>query len=261
MTEDRRYDDQVDRERLPAHVAIIMDGNGRWAKTRGWARTRGHQEGADSVRAAVRMCGRLGVREVTLYAFSTENWRRPKREVDFLMDLLDRFLQSERESIMENDVRVCAIGRLEALPSRVRESLNDTIEMSRRNTGLVLRLALNYGGRMEIADAVRKMVASAERGQLDPETIGPETLRDFLYEPGMSDPDLLIRTGGEMRLSNFLLWGLSYTELYVSSVYWPEFRERDLAEAFGAYARRDRRYGGVNESAPPSGRSASPAAP
>ena len=253
MTEDRSFDDQVDRERLPGHVAVIMDGNGRWAKARRRSRSRGHQEGADSVKAVVRMCGRLGVRELTLYAFSTENWKRPRREVDFLMGLLKSFLQDERGAMMENDVRLCAIGRLDGLPAAVRAEVEQSAEMSRDNRGLVLRLALNYGARQEIADAVRAMVQDAARGVLDPERIAPETLRDYLYEPGMSDPDLLIRTGGEMRLSNFLLWQASYTELYVTSVFWPDFRERSLAEALAAYAARERRFGGLPRKAIPAG--------
>lgn len=243
MKEDLSYDGQVERDKLPGHVAVIMDGNGRWAKARRWARSRGHQEGADSVRAVVRMCGRVGVRELTLYAFSTENWQRPRREVDFLMGLLKSFLEEEREAIMENDVQLRAIGRLDGLPDGPRQAVEQSAQMSRNNSGLVLRLALNYGGRQEIADAARRMAQAVAEGRLDPGRVGLETLRDYLYEPGMSDPDLLIRTGGEMRLSNFLLWQVSYAELYVTPVCWPDFRERQLAEAFAAYAARERRFG------------------
>ena len=250
MKEDRSYDALIDRDKVPSHVAVIMDGNGRWARSRGWVRTRGHEVGVRSVRAVTRMCGRLGVREVTLFAFSSENWKRPKREVDFLMRLMEEFVVSERKTVMENDVRVSVIGRLGRLPIGVRRELRKTVEMSQGNKGLLLRLALNYGGRQEIVDAARRMAEQVRQGELDPEDLTPETFRRFFYDQEMSDPDLLIRTGGEMRLSNFLLWQLSYSELYVTPVCWPDFREAELAEAFKAYASRERRFGGLKSETP-----------
>ena len=245
MTEDYAQEYGLDPDRIPRHVAVIMDGNGRWASSRGWVRTRGHEEGAESVRAMARMCGHLGVKELTLYAFSTENWKRPRYEVSFLMNLLRRFLVSERDQIMENNVHISAIGRLAELPGAVREELDRTIEISAPNKGLHMRLALNYGGRYEIVDASRRIARAAANGELDPETLTPEDFQRFLYDPEMTDPDLMIRTAGEMRLSNFLLWELSYTELYMSPVYWPDFREEQLADAFRAYADRERRFGAV----------------
>ena len=254
MTEDSSYDSQLDPEKIPRHVAVIMDGNGRWARARGWIRTRGHEEGAESVRAVTRMCGRLGIEVLTIYAFSTENWKRPAREVNFLMRLLTRFLRSERDEIMKKDVCVRAIGRIEELPDDTQEELRNTVRMSADNSGLILRLALNYGGRQEIVDAARGMLQAARDGEFDPADLNPDTFRRFFYEPDMSDPDLLVRTGGEMRLSNFLLWEMSYAELYVTSVCWPAFREAELAEAFAAYARRERRFGGLDSGQKPTPR-------
>ena len=245
MTEDYAEKYGLDPARIPAHVAMIMDGNGRWAEARGLPRTRGHEEGAESVRAVGEMCGHLGVKELTLYAFSTENWDRPKREVNFLMRLLQRFLVSERERIMENRVRVSAIGRLDELPDGVQKELYRTISMSEENDRIHLRFALNYGGRCEIVDAARRFAEAVAAGEMAPDELNPETFRRFLYDPDMTDPDLLVRTGGEMRVSNFLLWELSYTELYVTQARWPEFREPELAEAFRDYARRERRFGQV----------------
>lgn len=245
MTEDYAEKYGLDPARIPAHVAMIMDGNGRWAASRGLPRTRGHEEGAESVRAVVEMCGRVGVKELTLYAFSTENWSRPKREVSFLMRLLQRFLVSERDKIMENGARVTAIGRLHELPKNVQKELTRTVSMSAENDRILLRFALNYGGRYEIVDAARRFAAAVAAGEIAPDELDPDTFRRFLYDPEMTDPDLLIRTGGEMRLSNFLLWQLSYTELYVTQSRWPEFREPELAEAFRAYAARERRFGQV----------------
>jgi len=261
MKEDRSHDAQLDRSRIPPHVAMIMDGNGRWARARGWRRVDGHSAGADSVRAAARMCGRLGVKELTLFAFSNENWSRPKAEVDFLMRLIRKFLVSERRTIMENDVRLRAIGRTHRLPSDVQDELDKMIALSAGNKGMVLRVALNYGGRQEIVDATRRMIEAVREGHFSPGEIDFDTVRQFLYDPGMTDPDLLIRTGGEMRLSNFMLWELSYTELYFSSVCWPDFREAQLAEAFRAFAGRERRFGGLSSAAKGRSRRAPVAAP
>ena len=235
----------VDLTRLPAHVAIIMDGNGRWAQDRGMPRPIGHREGSESVRRTVRACRRLGVRALTLYAFSEENWKRPKREVELLMRLLRRFLVRERDEIMENDIRLTAIGRLHRLPADVRRELERTREMSAGNRGMVLNLALSYGGRQEILDACRAIAHRVRAGELEPDEITEETITAHLYQPDMPPPDLLIRTAGEMRFSNFLLWQVSYTELHVTPSCWPEFREDHLDEAFESYARRVRKFGGL----------------
>ena len=231
---------------MPRHVAVIMDGNGRWARQRGLPRHKGHAEGAESVRVVVRECVRRGVEQLTLYAFSTENWKRPKTEVRFLMNLLRRFLISERSEMMENNIRLRAIGRLEALSARVRKTLEETIEMTASNTGMVLRLALNYGGRQEILDAAGRLARAARKDRsFNPDTLTEDDLRRYFYDEEMTDPDLFIRTGGEIRLSNFLLWQLSYAELWFTKTCWPAFRASHLGQAFRAYARRERRYGGL----------------
>ena len=236
---------------LPGHVAIIMDGNGRWAKARRLPRTRGHAEGVESVRAVTRHGARRKLRQLTLYAFSEENWKRPAREVRLLMRLLRRFLIRERGEIMDNDVRLEAIGRIDRLPADVRKELDKTREMSRANRGMVLNLALSYGGRQEIVDAMRAIARRVEAGELKPDDITEEVVAAHLYQPEMPPPDLLIRTAGELRVSNFLLWQISYTELYVTPLTWPEFREDGLEEAFTAYRARVRKFGGlVPEAAP-----------
>jgi undecaprenyl diphosphate synthase len=236
---------------LPGHVAIIMDGNGRWAKARKLRRTRGHAEGVESVRAVTRHGARRKLRQLTLYAFSEENWKRPAREVRLLMRLLRRFLIRERGEIMDNDIRLEAIGRIDRLPADVRKELDKTREMSRANRGMVLNLALSYGGRQEIVDAMRAIARRVEAGELKPDDITEEVVTAHLYQPEMPPPDLLIRTAGELRVSNFLLWQISYTELYVTPVTWPEFREEGLDEALAAYRGRVRKFGGlVPEAAP-----------
>jgi len=232
-------------ERVPRHVAIIMDGNGRWARRLGLSRRRGHSEGAESVRAIIRECSRLGVEQITLYAFSTENWRRPRTEVRLLMALMKRFLVSERGELIENNLRLRAIGRLAELPEDVREALEKSIQICVNNTGMIVRLALNYGGRQEILDAARKMALEARRNRQEPEDWTEQDFKGALYDPEMTDPDILIRTGGEMRLSNFLLWQLSYAELWFTKTCWPEFRAAHLRQAFRAYAHRERRFGGL----------------
>ncbi len=228
---------------LPRHIAIIMDGNGRWASSRGWERTRGHLEGAESVRAVTRECARLGIGALTLYAFSSENWRRPFKEVRFLMALLERYVLKERREIMENDIRLRAIGEVEALPSGARRALEDLIRVSSGNRGLVLTLALNYGGRSEIVRAVRKIAEEVRAGKLRPEDIEAATISERLDTAGLPDPDLVIRTGGEMRLSGFLLWQVEYSELWVTGTPWPEFREAQLHQALRDFAERERRFG------------------
>jgi undecaprenyl diphosphate synthase len=222
-----------------------MDGNGRWAESRNLPRLKGHQEGVSSAREIIRACGEKGVKELTLYAFSTENWRRPKHEVDFLMDLLRRYLVSEREEARQNNVQVRAIGRLQDMPLPVQRELQRTMSESAGNSGLIVRLALNYGGRAEILDAMGRIAEEVRQGRLDPNKINEEVFRRYMYDPEMSDPDLIIRTGGEMRVSNFLLWHLSYAELWVTPVCWPDFRTAQLEQALDSYAQRQRRFGGA----------------
>ena len=230
---------------FPEHIAIIMDGNGRWAQQRGMRRVFGHREGIDSVREITTECARMGVKSLTLYAFSVENWKRPRPEVRYLMRLLRRFLIDERPTLEENDVRLRAIGRLDTLPKEALGELRRTEEFTSGHQGMLLRLALSYGSRAELADAMKKAAVDVRSGKLDPEAIDEETLRHYLYDPETPDPDLMIRTAGEMRLSNFLLWQLSYAEIYVSRVCWPEFRKEELLTALQDYARRVRKFGGL----------------
>jgi undecaprenyl diphosphate synthase len=230
---------------LPRHVALIMDGNGRWAEARGLPRVRGHRAGVESVRAVTRHAARLGLRQLTLFAFSTENWKRPRAEVSTLMRLLRRYLVEERGELMDNDIRLAAIGRIAGLPQRVQDALEETRRLTERNRGMTLCLALNYGGQTEIADAARSLAADAVAGRLVPEAIDEAALASRLYQPGMPQLDLLVRTAGERRLSNFLLWQLSYAEIVVSEVCWPEFREEELEAALAEYGRRVRRFGGL----------------
>ncbi len=232
--------------RLPQAVAIIMDGNGRWAEERGQPRFKGHEVGAESVRAITRECARLGVGELTLYAFSTENWKRSEQEVALLMQLLERYLVEERPEIMDNGIVFRAIGELERLPASVQREYETTRAMSERNGGMVLRLALSYGGRRELLHAAQKVARLAVAEGLEAvDRLGEDDLRQFLYDPTMRDPDLMIRTAGELRVSNFLLWQASYAELYVADIAWPDFREAALHEAFRAYGARERRFGGT----------------
>ncbi len=233
------------RESLPRHVAIIMDGNGRWASQRGLPRIEGHRRGVQSVRSVVEECCRLGLQQLTLYCLSVENWKRPQEEIDFLMFLLEQYLIEERAEIMEQNIRFTSIGRRQGLPDDVLRELDENVRLSRRNTGLVLCLALNYGGRIELVDAVRRIAEAAQRGDLKPGDIDEEVVSQALYTAGMPDPDLLIRTAGEMRVSNFLLWQISYAEIWVTEQCWPEFDTAQLHEALRDYARRERRFGGI----------------
>jgi len=233
------------RENLPAHVAIIMDGNGRWAKQRLLPRVEGHRVGAESVRAIVRACGEAGIKYLTLYAFSVENWNRPKDEVDTLMKYLARYLKSEEAELQKSSVRLEAIGQIYRLPEFVQTQLRKTQAALARNNGLTLILALSYGGRTEIVEAVRAIAEKVKSGQLEPAEIKEQTISQHLYTRHYPDPDLLIRTSGEMRVSNFLLWQISYAELVVTSTLWPDFRKPQLFEALEEYARRNRRFGGV----------------
>ncbi|MEM9799523.1 MAG: polyprenyl diphosphate synthase [Planctomycetota bacterium] len=230
---------------FPDNVAIIMDGNGRWAQNRGWMRVRGHKEGTESVRAVTTAAAELGVRSLTLYAFSRENWKRPDFEVSTLMRLLRLYLRRERRTLMENQIRLVAIGRLDDLPSFARDALEETIALTANNEGMLLRLALSYGGRTELADAARALGRDVADGRIDVDSIDESTLAARLYDPATPDPDLVIRTAGEMRLSNFLLWQASYAEFYVTDVCWPDFRREELMDAVRAFALRKRKFGGL----------------
>jgi undecaprenyl diphosphate synthase len=237
----------LDLEKLPRHVAIIMDGNGRWAKQRGMNRIRGHEEGAESVRAIVRATREIGIPWLTLYAFSEENWRRPKIEVEALMVLLKRFLRSEVKEMQDNGIRFQAIGRLHKLPKDVQKTLRETAERTASSRNMVLTLALSYGGRQEMTDAVRKMVQRAEAGEIRSSDITETLLSEHLYTANMPDPDLLIRTSGECRISNFLLWQIAYAEICVTPTYWPDFRKAEYVEALVEYQRRERRFGATGD--------------
>ena len=229
--------------KTPAHVAVIMDGNGRWAKQRHLPRAKGHEQGAESVRVAIKTCQKLGIKYLTVYAFSVENWNRPKAEIDALMSLLKKFLHNEEREFHENKIRLRAIGRLSDLPPSVQGELNRVIQATEHYREATLVLALSYGGRTEIAMAAREVARKVKAGTLDVETIDEATLSAHMYAPDIPDPDLMIRTSGEMRISNFLLWQLSYAELYITDVLWPDFREEHLTRAVAEYARRDRRFG------------------
>lgn len=240
-------------QRLPRHIAIIMDGNGRWAVRRGQKRIFGHQQGAHAVRRIVTNCAELrkrlgGPDFLTLYSFSLENWKRPAEEVSFLMEMYVEYLREERRTMMENNIRFRQIGRLDHLPEPVLEEMHHTLELTRNNTGLTLVLALNYGSRAEIVDAVQAIARRVQAGEIDPTAINEQTIGNHLYTAGMPDPDLLIRTAGEMRISNYLLWQISYAELFVSEVLWPDFDEQELGRALQSFAGRNRRFGGLDHS-------------
>jgi len=233
----------IARGNIPRHVAIIMDGNGRWAKARGVPRLMGHRAGRESVREAVKGCSTLGVRVLTLYTFSIENWQRPPREVSALMTILRQTLRAEREELRQNNVRLEVIGRPADLPRPVRDEIAATQTYLAACTGMQLNLALSYSGRAELVDAVRRLLADARRASLDPSRVDDELLASYLYTAGLPDPDLLIRTSGEMRLSNFMLWQLAYTELWITETLWPDFRRRHLFQAIAEYQGRERRFG------------------
>ena len=235
------------KNKLPNHIAIIMDGNGRWARRRGFMRVRGHEEGVNSVREITTECARKHIGQLTLYAFSNENWKRSKTEVNFLMRMLKKFLIAERKTIKDNDIILRTIGRTEALPDNVKKELSISMEESKNNKGMILCLALNYGGRAEIIDATKKLAADVKKGKRKLKDIDDDVFKEYMYTAGMTDPDLLIRTGGEKRISNFLLWEVSYAELWFTSVYWPEFKKKHLEEALSDYAKRERRFGGLIE--------------
>jgi undecaprenyl diphosphate synthase len=232
---------------IPAHVAVIMDGNGRWAKKRGLPRVAGHREGIRSVRDIVEASSQIGIRVLTLYTFSTENWKRPRNEVSALMGLLIRTIKKEVDDLIKNNVRLTAIGSLDRLPDEARRNFLNAIERTKSNSGLILNLALSYGSREEILRAVRKIASDVRSGKINPDEIVKETLESRLDTAGLPDPDLLIRTSGEFRISNFLLWQLAYTEIHVTDVFWPDFRRLNLYHAIDDFQRRERRFGKVSE--------------
>src|SRR5262245_23674380 len=241
---------QVEFDRLPRHVAIIMDGNGRWAGERHLPRVEGHRAGVDAVRDVVETSARLGLEVLTLYAFSVENWKRPAAEVSTLMGLLKHYLRRELDTLLRNDIRFQVLGRMEDLPGDVQKELQRAMERTRHSKGLVFNIALNYGGRAEIKDAVQQLLADVVANGKDPASITEETISRYLYTAGQPDPDLLIRTSGEMRISNFLLWQIAYAEIWVTDVLWPDFRRKHLLQAVIDFQKRERRYGGI-EPPPP----------
>ncbi len=236
----------IDPAKLPSHVAIIMDGNGRWAKKRLLNRIKGHEKGAETVRKIVRTSREIGISILTLYAFSTENWQRPKTEIAALMTLLKKFLESEQQEMMDNDIRLNAIGQIERLPENVRKVLQKTRTITRDNKGMILNLALSYGGRAEIVNMVQEISRNTLEGRIDPDAITSEVISGHLYTKGMRDPDLLIRTSGEMRISNFLLWQIAYSEIYVTDTLWPDFGKDEFIHILKDFQRRERRFGKVD---------------
>ena len=236
---------ELDTTKLPAHVAIILDGNGRWAKKRLLNRISGHEKGSETVRTIVRACREIGISYLTLYAFSTENWQRPKTEVEALMALLKKFLRSERKEMMENNIRLRAIGQLDRLPTKVREELDLTMTATKEQTGMTLILALSYGGRAEIVRMVQEVAEKIKRGTIDSQAVNEGLISDHLYTRDIPDPDLLIRTSGEMRISNFLLWQIAYTELFVTPTLWPDFSKEEFLQILKDFQVRVRRFGTV----------------
>ena len=235
----------IPADRLPRHVAIIMDGNGRWAEKQGLPRIEGHRRGATSVQKVTEECVRLGIEQLTLYCLSSENWKRPAEEIGFLMQLLDHYLIEERPRVMEHNIQVRWIGRREGMPDDAAKGLDELVELSSGNTGLRVCLAINYGGRAELVDAARRLAEDVARGELAPADIDEESISSRLYTAGLPDPDLLIRTAGEMRVSNYLLWQISYAEIWVTDVCWPDFDETQFRAALADYASRHRRFGGL----------------
>jgi len=232
-------------EKIPRHVAVIMDGNGRWAQARGLSRLEGHKAGAQSLRAVLRAAARAGIEFLTVYAFSTENWKRPPQEIEGLMRLLVESIDAYEQELHEHRIRLRVMGQFERLPASVRRRLQETIDATRDYAGRTFIVALSYGSRTEIAEAARRIAAKAKAGELDVASIDEQTVADHLYLPDVPDPELMIRTSGELRLSNFLLWQLSYCEVYIADTLWPDFREEDFFRALEAYNRRERRYGTV----------------
>jgi undecaprenyl diphosphate synthase len=238
---------EIDKSRLPRHVAIIMDGNGRWAKKKDLSRISGHIKGVDAVREVVTACRELGIKVLTLYAFSIENWKRPTEEVTALMKLLKEYLIKEMEEMIQNRIRLNAIGRLEDLPPDVQDVLKDTMEKTEKNKGMILNLALSYGGRSEILHAIQRILSDFREGRIKSEEVNIQRFSQYLWTQGLPDPDLLIRTSGEFRVSNFLLWQMAYTELYVTETLWPDFDRNELRKAIADYQSRERRFGMTSE--------------
>ena len=236
----------IPRERRPHHIAVIMDGNGRWAQRRGLPRIEGHRHGVAAVRRTTEEAARVEIEQLTLYCLSSENWKRPQTELDFLMHLLEQYLIEERATLLDENIRLAVIGSRADIPASVLREMDKTIEMTSHNSGMVLCLAVNYGSRGEIAESVRRIADDVARGRLAPHDVSEEVIAGHLYTAGMPDPDLLIRTAGEMRVSNFLLWQISYAEIWVTDHCWPDFCEADLHEAIRDFALRDRRFGGLN---------------
>ncbi|MDY6792316.1 MAG: isoprenyl transferase [Thermodesulfobacteriota bacterium] len=235
----------LDMAKLPSHIAIIMDGNGRWAKKRLMNRINGHEKGVETVRTIVRASREIGIPHLTLYAFSTENWHRPKNEVDALMALLLKFLKSEKKEMIDENIRLNAIGQIERLNEDVRKQLDKIMALTKKNSGMQLNLALSYGGRWEIVQMVRRIALKVKQGHIDTDLITPETISKHLCTDSIPDPDLLIRTSGEMRISNFLLWQIAYTEIYVTDTLWPDFTEDEFVSIIKNYQNRERRFGGL----------------
>jgi len=238
-------DDRLDPHKLPRHVAIIMDGNGRWAKKRLLNRVKGHEKGVETVRAIVRTCREFHIPNLTLYAFSTENWQRPQNEINALMSLLKKFLEKELPELQTQQIRLRGIGQLHRLPEKVRTALENAITATADNDKMMLNLALSYGGRTEITEMVQVLADKVAKGELRPEEIDPQVVADHLYTKGIPDPDIMIRTSGEMRISNFLLWQLAYAEFFVTDTLWPDFSREELVEILLQYQQRDRRFGKV----------------
>ncbi len=247
--EEARLLEKLDFARLPRHVAVIMDGNGRWAQKRHLPRIAGHRSGTQSARTTIETCARLKIEALTLYAFSVENWRRPKTEIDFLMALLREYLRKEMPLLQKNNIRMRFLGRMDELPAGVQNDVRDAMEKTAGNKGMVLCVALNYGGRAEIVDAMNAIL-SERNGHGTPTNVTEEQLSRHLYTEGLPDPDLLIRTSGEMRVSNFLLWQIAYAEIFVTETLWPDFNRARLLEALLEYQKRERRYGGIREDEP-----------
>jgi undecaprenyl diphosphate synthase len=237
----------MDSQKLPKHIAIIMDGNGRWAKKRAMNRIRGHEEGAESVRVIVRTSREIGISYLTLYAFSEENWIRPQYEIKALMKMLKRFMKSELKEMMENGIRFHTIGRINKLPDDVQEIIHKTMKETSSNSGMVLTLALSYGGRQEILDATQKIIKRIQSGEISAEDVSEQFVSDSLYTCGMPDPDLLIRTSGEYRISNFMLWQIAYTEIYITPTLWPDFRKAEYLLAIEEFMKRERRFGATSD--------------
>lgn len=242
---DKNLIDNIDLSNIPTHIAIIMDGNGRWAKERLLPRTLGHKAGVEAIRSVIKEGSNLGVKHITLYAFSTENWKRPKLEVEALMNLLNTYLKKELKELHENNVKITTIGDIEVLPIKSLEAVNNAINTTKDNTGLNLNIALNYGSRNDIKNAVVDIVKNCKSGKIDIEDINEDMISNYLSTKSIPDPDLIIRTSGEQRISNFLLWELAYSEFYFTDVYWPDFNEEELRKAIYVYQSRDRRFGGL----------------